>query len=168
FTNITDLRARERELSDLVDKLAAARDEATHWRSRLTEAIEAGSEGFALYDHDDRLVLCNSYFRRLYHPYEESIREGVSFGELCDKSLKAIWLCSAPPVRKPGRGSGWRCIATHPFRSNTNSPTGVGWRSANAARKTAALLEYIPTSVNSNAAKRSCAKRSISKPRPPR
>ena len=34
FTNITDLRARERELSDLVDKLAAARDEATHWRSR--------------------------------------------------------------------------------------------------------------------------------------
>src|SRR5262249_26444317 len=86
FTNITDLRARERELSDLVDKLAAARDEATRWRSRLTEAIEAGSEGFALYDHDDRLVLCN--FRRLYHPYEESIREGVSFGELCDKVIE--------------------------------------------------------------------------------
>jgi PAS domain S-box-containing protein len=88
FTDITDLRARERELSDLVDKLAVARDEATRWRSRLTEAIEAGSEGFALYDHDDRLVLCNSYFRRLYQPYDDAVREGVSFGELCDKVIE--------------------------------------------------------------------------------
>src|SRR5262249_32794580 len=96
FTNITDLRARERELSDLVDKLPAARDEATHWRSRLTEAIEAGSEGFALHGHDDRLVLCNSYFRRLYHPYEEAIREGVSFGELCDKVIEGNLVVFGP------------------------------------------------------------------------
>src|SRR5262245_65597302 len=56
FTDITDLRARERELSDLVDKLAVTSDEASRWRSRLTEAIEAGSESFAFYDHDDRMV----------------------------------------------------------------------------------------------------------------
>jgi len=87
FTDITDLRARERELSDLVDNLAAARDEVAKSRSRLTEAIEAVSEGFALYDHHDRLVLCNSYFRSLYHPHEDSVREGVSFSELCDKVI---------------------------------------------------------------------------------
>jgi PAS domain S-box-containing protein len=88
FTDITDLRARERELSDMVDKLAAARDEATRLRNRLTEAIEAVSEGFALYDRDDRLLLCNNYFRRLYHPYEEAVCEGVSFSKLCDKVIE--------------------------------------------------------------------------------
>ena len=88
YTDISDLRARERELSDLVERVAAARDEATRSRTRLTEAIEAVSEGFALYDRNDRLVLCNSYFRRLYRPYEEAVREGVSFGELCDKVIE--------------------------------------------------------------------------------
>jgi PAS domain S-box-containing protein len=88
FTDISDLRARERQLSELVNKLAVARDEVTKSRSRLTQAIESGSEGFALYDQDDRLVLCNSYFRRLYQPYEESVREGVSFSELCDKVIE--------------------------------------------------------------------------------
>ncbi len=87
FTDITDLRSRERELSDLVANVAAARDEATQSRRRLTEAIEAVSEGFALYDQNDRLVLCNSYFRRLYHPYEDAVREGVSFSGLCDKVI---------------------------------------------------------------------------------
>jgi len=96
FTDITDLRARERELSDLVDKVAAAGDEATQWRSRLIEAIEAVSEGFALYDHDDRLVLCNNYFRRLYHPYEDMVREGVSFSELCDKVIESNLVVFSP------------------------------------------------------------------------
>src|SRR5262245_23679350 len=104
FTNITDLRARERALSDLVDKLAAARDEATQWRSRLTEAIEAGSEGFALYGHDDRLVLCNNYFRRLYHPYEDAVREGVSFGELCDKVIAANLVVFGPDGPQTWKG----------------------------------------------------------------
>src|SRR5262245_33641249 len=88
YTDISDLRARERELSDLVERVAGARDEATRSRARLTEAIEAVSEGFALYDRDDRLILCNSYFRRLYRPFEDAVREGVSFGELCDKVIE--------------------------------------------------------------------------------
>ena len=44
YTDISDLRARERELSDLVERVAGARDEATRSRARLTEAIEAVSE----------------------------------------------------------------------------------------------------------------------------
>jgi PAS domain S-box-containing protein len=103
FTDITDLRARERELADLIGSVAAARDEAASSRSRLTEAIEAVSEGFALYDHDDRLVLCNSYFRRLYHPYEDAVREGVSFGELCEKVIAGNLVVFGPDG--PG---GWK------------------------------------------------------------
>jgi PAS domain S-box-containing protein len=96
FTDITDLRARERELADLIDSVGAARDEAARSRSRLTDAIEAVSEGFALYDHDDRLVLCNSYFRRLYHPYEDAVREGVRFSELCEKVIEGNLVVFGP------------------------------------------------------------------------
>ena len=37
-------------------------------RQRLVDAIESISEGFALYDADDRLVLCNSRYRELLYP----------------------------------------------------------------------------------------------------
>ena len=39
--------------------------EASEARSRLTEAIENIDEGFALYDRDDRLILCNNRFREI-------------------------------------------------------------------------------------------------------
>src|SRR5215831_13538949 len=35
---------------------------------RLTDAIESISEGFSLYDADDRLVICNSAYRQLLYP----------------------------------------------------------------------------------------------------
>jgi signal transduction histidine kinase len=37
-------------------------------RRRLTDAIESISEGFSLYDNEDRLVLCNSRYRDLLYP----------------------------------------------------------------------------------------------------
>jgi len=49
-------------------------------RQRLVDAIESISEGFALYDKDDRLVLSNSRYRDLMHPGAEDIsRPGTSF-----------------------------------------------------------------------------------------
>ncbi len=83
--------------------MEAARDEVTESRRRLTEAIEAVSEGFALYDRSDRLVLCNSYFRRLYRPFEDAVQEGVSFGRLCDKVIEGNLV-----VFGPDGAAGWR------------------------------------------------------------
>jgi PAS domain-containing protein len=37
-------------------------------RRRLVDAIENSSEGFAFYDPDDRLVICNSRYRDLLYP----------------------------------------------------------------------------------------------------
>ena len=36
-------------------------------RHKLIEAIESSSEGFALFDSDDRLVFCNRHFQD-FHP----------------------------------------------------------------------------------------------------
>jgi adenylate cyclase len=52
-------------------------------RQRLVDAIESISEGFALYDKDDRLVLSNSRYRELMHPAADDIsRPGTSFAHV--------------------------------------------------------------------------------------
>jgi len=54
--------------------------EISEARRRLTDAIESVSEGFALYDADDRLVLCNSRYRDLLYPgIEDVVAPGTSF-----------------------------------------------------------------------------------------
>ena len=42
--------------------------EVAEARQRLIDAIESISEGFALYDADDQLVLCNSRYREILYP----------------------------------------------------------------------------------------------------
>ena len=42
--------------------------EVSEARQRLIDAIESISEGFALYDAGDRLVLCNSVYREILFP----------------------------------------------------------------------------------------------------
>ncbi|MGE0737039.1 MAG: adenylate/guanylate cyclase domain-containing protein [Alphaproteobacteria bacterium] len=62
---------------------------------RLAEAIESISEGFACYDAQDRLVVCNSCYRELLYPgldvglaigttFESIIRRAVAEGHIAD------------------------------------------------------------------------------------
>ena len=60
YTDITEAKQREQQLSNLVDELGTTRDAALEARARLIEAIEAISEGFVIFDGEDHLVLCNS------------------------------------------------------------------------------------------------------------
>jgi class 3 adenylate cyclase/PAS domain-containing protein len=54
--------------------------EVAQARQRLVDAIESISEGFALYDSDDRLVLCNSQYRDIMYPgIADVIVPGSSF-----------------------------------------------------------------------------------------
>ena len=48
-------------------------------QAQLGEAIEAISEGFALYDADDRLVICNRRFREMYADVPVEIQPGTSY-----------------------------------------------------------------------------------------
>jgi len=49
-------------------------------RQRLIDAIESVSEGFALYDADDRLVLCNSRYREILYPgMDDAVVPGARF-----------------------------------------------------------------------------------------
>jgi signal transduction histidine kinase len=66
--DITELKRREKVL----------RQAEQHFQ----DAVEALQEGFALFDADDRLVLCNENYRTLFPLIDDLIRPGARFEEL--------------------------------------------------------------------------------------
>ena len=62
--------------------LREARTQAEEAEGRLLDAVENFSEAFALYDDEQRLVLCNSRFKALYHLDDEDIVPGTTREEL--------------------------------------------------------------------------------------
>ena len=63
-------------------------EEVRRSRQRLTNAIESISDGFALYDADDRLVIYNSrYGGMMYAGVEERLRPGMTFEQIVRRAL---------------------------------------------------------------------------------
>ena len=86
---------RTKELASAQEKATRSRDEAMRAQNQLTDAIESISEGFSLYDSDDRLVICNSNYRDVMYAgirtaivpgatFESIIRDAVSRGLVKD------------------------------------------------------------------------------------
>jgi signal transduction histidine kinase/CheY-like chemotaxis protein/methyl-accepting chemotaxis protein len=48
-------------------------------RARLTDAIETISEGFSLYDAEDKLIVCNSHYRELFASHADVMVPGTAF-----------------------------------------------------------------------------------------
>ena len=58
-------------------------------RRRLVDAIENSSEGFAFFDPDDRLVLCNTRYRELLDPNTDiDIQPGTAFEDIIRSAAK--------------------------------------------------------------------------------
>jgi PAS domain S-box-containing protein len=69
------------------ERLTAERERAEaavrHMQSRLTDAVESISQGFALFDTADRLVLCNKRYGEMLHPGNgDTIVPGMTFEEI--------------------------------------------------------------------------------------
>jgi PAS domain S-box-containing protein len=72
-----------------VTALKKAELERTRSDQRLAEAIESISEGFAYYDDNDRLILCNSCYREMLHSGDEvAIRPGMTFESIIRRSAE--------------------------------------------------------------------------------
>ena len=59
-------------------------DEAEAQRKTIAAAIATISEGFVLYDSDDRIVLFNEQFRAIYPGLADIIKPGTTFGEVLE------------------------------------------------------------------------------------
>lgn len=92
--------------------LAASREEAVSVRQRLNAAVEAMNEGFALFDADDRLVLCNSVYRDMYKTHAMAIKPGASFEDI----LRAGIAARAFPAAR-GREEEWVAERVRQHRS---------------------------------------------------
>ena len=76
--DITPLKTTEMELREIAGAFARAKVEAEQAHDLLREATAVLSEGFALFDPDDRLILCNGSFAELYGTTPERL-EGRGF-----------------------------------------------------------------------------------------
>jgi PAS domain S-box-containing protein len=66
-------------------------------RSRLVDAVESLSQGFALFDSADRFVLCNSKYRELHAGVEDKLVAGRDFSSIVT-ALAGLELSDAAPV----------------------------------------------------------------------
>lgn len=83
-----EVRARTRELENALDLLNASNERLSEaWREKdiarqnLANAIEAVQEGFALFDADDVLIMCNSRFNALLPDIVAGLKPGLSFDD---------------------------------------------------------------------------------------
>lgn len=65
-----------------VTETVKAQKELRRSRETLEDAIESLSEGFVLYDSDDRLVLCNSQYKEFHSGSEDLFVQGASWPEI--------------------------------------------------------------------------------------
>ena len=120
-----DLRAARDELEERVDQRTK---ELATTSTQLTEAIESISEGFSLYDPDDRLLICNTTYRDIMYPgiapvlvpgtpFESIIRQAADAGLVEDAAgRREAWVAERlrrhrnPSGPHPQRRAGGRWI----------------------------------------------------------
>jgi len=73
--SLLDRERLERERTDAEAKAARA-------KLQLHEAIASIDEGFALWDAQDRLIVCNDRLRHMFGELDVELRQGVSFEEV--------------------------------------------------------------------------------------
>ena len=61
--------------------------EANGAQTQLMAAIDSVSEGFALFDSDDRMVFCNRHFREQNPVLALNVMPGMSFEEMLRKNI---------------------------------------------------------------------------------
>jgi signal transduction histidine kinase/CheY-like chemotaxis protein/methyl-accepting chemotaxis protein len=76
-------RTLEQRVKERTDDLAAASEAAQMARKQLADAIESISEGFSLFDTNDRLVIFNSHYAEFVNPAMASARSaGTTFEDI--------------------------------------------------------------------------------------
>jgi adenylate cyclase len=85
---LTMLRDSLKERRRLEQERQRAEAAAGRAQAQLGEAIEAISEGFALYDGNDRLVVCNSRFKEMYAGTDLEIQPGIQYETILRKATE--------------------------------------------------------------------------------
>jgi len=112
ITGIVDLTERKRRESEL-----------TAAQEMLEDAIEALSDGFVLYDAEDRLVLCNSQYKAFNHMAADLFLPGSKWIDITrERALRGQFPEALPDIEK------WleERTAEHGRQSTEDFPTAEG------------------------------------------
>jgi adenylate cyclase len=93
---LTMLRDSLIESHRLEEERQRAEADTRYAQTQLREAIEAISEGFACYDGNDQLIICNSRYRELYAGAAVEIKPGIQY-ETILRAAVAAGVLPAPP-----------------------------------------------------------------------
>jgi signal transduction histidine kinase/DNA-binding response OmpR family regulator/HAMP domain-containing protein len=77
----TTIEMRTLEIESMENEAKSLR-EVGEARTRLTDAIETISEGFSLYDAEDKLVVCNSHYQELFPSHADVLVPGTRFEDI--------------------------------------------------------------------------------------
>ncbi|MCP5363866.1 MAG: EAL domain-containing protein [Hyphomicrobiales bacterium] len=80
-----------RAFSSMVQRLQSNMSEIRRTKDLLVEPTEAMSQGFAVWDANDRLMLCNKRFRELFKEIANDIRYETSFADFCTLARRSIF-----------------------------------------------------------------------------
>jgi signal transduction histidine kinase/CheY-like chemotaxis protein len=104
---------------------------------QMYDAIESISDGFVLYDKDERLVLCNSRYREFYREIEDLLQPGARFTDILKASIQRDmvgmdqgfleeWLAERVELFRRGSGSTETRLANGRWVRNTERRTSDG------------------------------------------
>jgi PAS domain S-box-containing protein len=79
---VEELRQQNRELEIAAEKVIERAASAGVDRRRLIDATESFTDGFALYDADDRLVVCNETYLAAMTDVADMLRPGILFEDM--------------------------------------------------------------------------------------
>jgi len=132
----TDLAGAQASLETNNRILRATQAELKRARQQLIDGLEGSSDGFALYDPEDRLVVCNSRYQQLFGLHPDLLRPGTPFVDILCAHVSAgrvaaavgreeEWIAERLEQHRDPRGLFERSIDGHWFRFS-DRPTSEG------------------------------------------
>ena len=88
---VTELQAFGRDVTQqklALEALRVSEETSARAQAQLIDAIESLGEGFALYDENDRLVICNRRLKEFYPEVAELMVPGTAFETLVRRNLE--------------------------------------------------------------------------------
>ncbi len=90
------------ERKNMEEELRGAKVRAEQAEALLRDAVDSMSEGFVIYDREDRFVMCNDAYRQIYAANADSLVPGASF-----ESILRHALARGENVEARGREAEW-------------------------------------------------------------
>jgi diguanylate cyclase (GGDEF)-like protein len=109
--SVVGVRVDETELHEQQAAVEAARQAAERAANRLHDAIEALPDGFALFDAEDRLALCNRRYRAIYRDSAPVLVEGTQF-----EAILRYGIARGQYPQAQGREEAWIAERMHAHR----------------------------------------------------